>query len=432
MNILSNQTLQNILPALMSLETSYDFPSIFENDPMYARTVCYRSFDLLSSSIVIDFLNGKYPSELLLHMAYILRKVVRRIQTTLDYVVFKKNDLQDQIPYIRLLIEYVDRNKQNLNQTDMSITINDILNLLKGLVDDTILVPTMIEANCPSYTIKWTSMKHLSIDIQRPCIHILHNIARHEQGVKVLNDNNCIAVLKEFKQRILDPNRNNNEDLYVELRLVYCMVLSLVTEPKENREDLTQVRKILDQLMQLAVDAGQSETDKYGGFHVSETIVVLTKLCVHDEILHYVLNESNVKNMEAKSKIEFFCLLLIKFRGALASENDIDQLTLTALFNIIWSISFHDQYIDELKSSSKFLITVKSLANDDGEALVEQYVPKHMSSILKAARGILWNLDEDNPGIRKQSDNIYLIFLYYFRSSKPTNYSAGTQSNSSE
>jgi hypothetical protein len=165
--------------------------------------------------------------------------------------------------------------------------------------------------------------------------------------------------------------------------------------------------------MQLAIDAGQSGNNKYGGFHASEPIVVLTKLCVHDEILHYVLNESPVKNMKTKTKIEFFCQLLIKFRGALASENDLDQLTLTALLNIIWSISFHDQYLEQLKSDSKFLMTVKSLANDDGEAWVEQYVANHMSSISKAASGILWNLDENNPGMIIKLIMIFddLVFL---------------------
>ncbi|CAF1516103.1 unnamed protein product, partial [Rotaria sordida] len=87
----------------------------------------------------------------------------------------------------------------------------------------------------------------------------------------------------------------------------------------------------------------------------------------------------------------------MQFRGALANDDELDQLTLTALMNIIWSISFHDDYVDELKSNAKFLITIKSLVNDDGEAWVEQYVPKHMSSVKKAATGILWNLDENNP-----------------------------------
>ncbi len=399
LNILSDGTFQEIFRRIISAELTIDLSSMFENDPKYARIVCDRSFEILSLPVIIDFLNEKYPSKLFTHIAYVLRLIVYRIQSTIEYITFKKNDLQNQVPILRLLVEYIDRNKQNLDRIDMDTTIDGILKVLWALVDDTILVPTIVETNCATYFVKWISMKDVSMNIQRPCIHLLHNLARHEQGVQALNSVDCINVLKEFKQRILDPNKANNDELYVELRLLYCMVLSLLTEPKENREDLNNLRKVLDRLMQLVIDAGQSDTNKCGGFHVSEPIVVLTKLCVHDEILDYILNEAQVQNMRAKSKIQFFCQLLMKFRGALASENESDQLTLTALFNMIWSISFHDKYIEELKSDSKFLITLKSLANDDGEAWVDQYVPRHMSSIPKAANGILWNLDEDNPGM---------------------------------
>ena len=398
LDVLSNYSFQEILSSLINAEAILDLLSLFANDPNYARTVFNRSFEMLSLPVIKDFLEEKYPTQLFGHAAYVFRVIIHRIQLTAQYITFKKTDLQNQVADLRLIVEYVDKNKQNLSNADMSITIDAIVTFLWTLVDDTILVPKMIETNLPPLAVKWISMTNISMDMQRPCIHIIHNLARHEQGVQALNNINCINVLKEFKQRVLDPNKTNEDELYVELRLLYCMVLSLLTEPKENREDLKNLRKVLDQLLQLLVDAGQAENDKCGEFHVSEPLVVLTKLCVHDEILFYVLNESSVKNMQAKSKVEFFCQLLTKFRGALASDNDLDQLSLTALFNMIWSISFHDQYIEELKSDSKFLVTLKSLANDDGEAWVEQYVPKHMSSISKAANGILWNLDENNPG----------------------------------
>jgi hypothetical protein len=429
LNILSNETFQEIFFALFGVESTIDLSSIFENNPLYARTVFYRSFDFFSLPVIVDFLNGNYPIELFSHIAYVFRVIIYPIQSTIAYVVFKKNDLQNQIPNIRLTMEFIDRNKQNSDQIEMPQTINSILNLVCVLVDDTILVPSMIETNCSNYTLNWISMKELPLDTQRACMYILYNIARHEQGVKVLNDANCISVLREFKKRTLDPNKDNNDDFYVQLRLVYCMILSLLTEPKENREDLNNIKKILDRLMQLAVDAGQSDTNRCNGFHVSEPIVVLTKLCVHDEILTYVLNESSVGNMQAKSKIDFFCQLLMKFRGALASEDELDQLTLTALFNIIWSISFHDQYVEELKSDSKFLITLKSLANDDGEALVEQYVPKQMSSIAKAANGILWNLDENNPGIKNQFMMICLVIFLVILARVPRTTTTALETN---
>jgi hypothetical protein len=399
LHILSDEILHGIFYSLIYAESTIDLFEIFEHNPKYARIVCNRSFDMLSLPVIIDFLNDKYPSELFTHIAYVFRTITHRIQTTIEYVTFTKTDLENQVPSLRLLVEFVDRNKKKLDQIEMNITIDSALNLIWELVDDTNLVPTLLETNCATYFVQWISIKDISMEIQRPCIHILHNLARHEKGVEALNNAKCINALKEFKQRILDPNKTNNDELYVELRLLYCMVISLLTEPKENREDLDNLRKVLDRLMQLVVDAGQSDNNKRGGFNVSEPLVVLTKLSVHDEILHYIINEAQVQNMQAKSKISFFCQLLIKFRGALAGDNNLDQLTLTAVFNMIWSISFHDQYVDELKSDSKFLITVKSLANDGGEALVEQYVPAHMSSIAKAANGILWNLDEDNPGI---------------------------------
>jgi hypothetical protein len=402
LNILSNDSFQLIFSSLIFTGNALDLSSLFANDPHYARTVCFRSFELLSSPVITDFLNEKYPKELSPHISYILRVMINHIQLTLENIVFKKDDFKNQIPILNLLLKYVDNNIQNVDEIHIPMTVQSIFNFLWAFADDTILVPNLIESDCHTFILKWVSIKDLSLKLQHSCMHILHNLARHEQGVKALNEANCINIIKEFKQRILDPNKNNSDDLYKELRLLYSMSLSLLTEPKENREDLDNLRPVLNQLMQLIVDAGQSVNNKYGGFHVSEPIVVLTKLCVHDEILKYVLMESSVKNMQATSKVDLFCQLLMKFRGALASDDELDQLTLTALFNIVWSISFHDDYLEELKSNSKFLITVKSLANDDGEAWVDQYVPRHMSSISKAANGILWNLDENNPGIENE------------------------------
>ncbi|CAF2114923.1 unnamed protein product [Rotaria magnacalcarata] len=395
--IFSNQAFLETFSSLLSIKETLHLESIYENNPDYARTTFYRSFDLLSSPTIIDFLNGKYPDEFSPHISKICCLIIGYIWLIIQYIVIRKDDLQNQVPIIRLLLEYIDRKKQYWNETEMHDTLIYIIGFICTLANETMSVPSMIEAKCSDYILKWISMEDLELEFQRLSLHILHNIARHEKGVDALNSSNCINILKGFQQRVIKPNQDNNDALFAEIQLVYCMTLSLVSEPRENQEDLNSLRKILDQLMQAAVDCGQSVNNKSNGFHVSEPIVVLTKLCIHDDILKYVLTESSVENLKAKSRLQFFCELLFKFRGALASDNELDQLSLTALFNIIWSISFHTEYIEELKSNSKFLITVKSLANDDGEDWVDQYVPKNMASIPKAANGILWNLDENNP-----------------------------------
>ncbi|CAF3377746.1 unnamed protein product [Rotaria socialis] len=395
--IFSNQSFKETFSSLLSIQQTLDLDSTFENNPDYARTVFYRSFDLLSSPSIIDFLNDKYPDEISPYVSIIFRAIIGYIWWIIQYIVFKKDDMQNQVPIVRLLLEYIDRKKQRWNETEIHDILTYILGFICTLANETILIPNMIEAKCSDYILKWISVEDLQLEFKRLSLHILHNIARHENGVDALNSSNCISILKEFQQRVIKPNQDNNDALFADIQLVYCMAFSLVSEPRENQEDLNSLRKILDQLMQAAVDCGQSANNKSNGFHVSEPIVVLTKLCVHDDILKYILTESSVENLKAKSRMQFFCELLFKFRGALASDNDLDQLSLTALFNIIWSISFHTEYIEELKANSKFLMTVKSLANDDGEDLVDQYVPKNMASISKAANGILWNLDENNP-----------------------------------
>ena len=397
-NTLSTELFQQIFVALKNVEKTLNLPMVFDEKPRYARTVCYRSFELLFLPVINEFLHGKSPKALFGHISTVLCEILLRIQSTVEFVVFKKNDFQNQEPILRQLIDFVDKNKEKSTPNRLPATVDGIMNFLVVLADDTILVPNLLEAKCHSFTMKWISIPELSLSIQIPCIYILHNIARHEKGVSALNEENCISLLKEFKRRVIDPNKDQGGDVYNDLRLLYCMVLSLLTEPKESREDLDELRPILDQLMQLAVNAGQSPRDRQGGFHVSEPIVVLTKMCVHDEILKYIMNESQVKGMQAKSKVEFFCQLMMKFRGALASDNDTDQLTLVALFNIVWSISFHAEYADMLRADSKLIMTVKSFAVDECEDMVEQYVPIHMSSIVQAASGILWNLGEDNPG----------------------------------
>ena len=395
LNIFSTKIFQDIFLRLNKLVSSVDLQTIFQNDPTYARTIFYQSFDLLKLSMITDFLQDESSTVLSSHIALILRTIIDRIDSSVGYILFAKNSLEHQLPTIRSLIQYVDRNKHN---SDNSEAVDTILRFVGNLVDNTILVPALIEAGLSDHVLIWISFTDLPMNVIHSCLHIIYDLARHEYGVKTLNDVNCLAILKDFKQRILNPNQDDYSEFYTNLRLLYCMILSSLTEPKENREDLDKLQKTLDLLMQFVVDAGKSDTGQYGGFHVSEPLIVLTKLFVHDEILKYVLNESKVVNMKTNSKLKFICYLTIKFRGALAGTNELDQLTLTALLNLLWSVSFHSEYVDELKSNSKFLLTVKSLANDDGEAWVEQYVPKYMSIVPKAANGILFNLQEFNPG----------------------------------
>ena len=397
LKILSNGSFQQIFCTANSRQFQNDLAQSLEQNSEFAQKVFYESWELLSLPLMIDFLHNIYPREIFSHICVILDTVLVRTLYAAMYIECKSNDLLNQKQTISLLMNYVDENKKTIKEYLTKHIVTKILTLIWNLADNTILIPTLIEINCHTYFLKWLSLTYLPIEIHQMILHILHNIARHDQGVVALNDGNCLSILRYFKQLRMDPNKENQNELYTDLRFIYSMILSYLIEPKDNREDLKDIKNILDRLLQLIIDAGQADNNKNEGFHVSEPLVVLTKLFVHDDILKYVLNESLVVGLQTKTKTEFFIYLLFKFRGALASTNDLDQLTLSALVNLLWSISFHPEYTEELKSNSKFLMTIKSLTNNDGLSWVTQYVPKHMSTIPKAANGILFNLQEANP-----------------------------------
>ncbi|CAF4783901.1 unnamed protein product, partial [Rotaria socialis] len=392
--ILVSDQFQQIFNSIVKAYTSINFPSIFRDDTAYAHDLFFRIFDLLSLPAIMTLLKNQSNDQLMPHVANILRILLLQMQNIAEEILFKKDDLLNRESTVQLLLEYVDMNIFEASN-DIQLTIVEVLGFIWTLVDNTILVPQLLDAKCASFTLKWISMNEVSFTIQLASIRLLYNIARHEKGCAALNEANAILLMQQLKKRTLNPNID--DPTYEDMRLLFSMAIALLTEPKESKSDAKSLGKVLDQLMQLTVNTAQKKNHKYGDFDISEPLVVLTKLFVHDDIMDYIVKDSQVKNMKTSSKIAFFCDLVLQFRGALANDDELDQLTLTALMNIIWSISFHEKYADELKSNAKFLFTIKSLANDDGEAWVEQYVPKHMSSVRKAAAGILWNIDENNP-----------------------------------
>lgn len=404
--IIVSDQFQQIFSSLQKLYSSINFQSIFRDDNMYARDIFFLIFDMMSLPAIKTFLKSQSTEQLMPHVAHVLRVLLLQLQNISEEILFKKGDLLNRESTIQPLLEYVDMNLLETNN-EIELTVAEILGFIWTLVDNTILVPQVLTANCASFTLKWISINEAPFSIQRSSIRLLYNIARHEKGYEELNGANAIALLQQFKKRTLDPSTDDPN--YEDVRLLFSMTIALLTEPKESKSDAKSLGRVLDQLLQLTVNTAQKKNHKYGDFDISEPLVVLTKFFVHDDILHYVVKDCQVKNMKTPSKIAFFCDLVLQFRGALANDDEIDQLTLTALMNIIWSISFHEKYVDELKSNAKFLMTIKSLANDDGEAWVEQYVPKHMSSVKKAAASILWNLDENNPG--KENFSSYCIEL---------------------
>ncbi|CAF0869817.1 unnamed protein product [Didymodactylos carnosus] len=173
------------------------------------------------------------------------------------------------------------------------------------------------------------------------------------------------------------------------------MVVALLLEPEEIKQGEKTTNSILDQIFDLTIAASKTATLRTDNFHISEYLVVLTKLFVNDDVVDYILKHAQVKNfIQSQSRVQFFCNLLVSVT-AYDQSDVLLRLTCITLFNILWSTSFNDKYKTELKENERFVNLVKSTA-DKEDTLVENDFQKHLSSIKKAADGILFNLSLEN------------------------------------
>lgn len=179
--------------------------------------------------------------------------------------------------------------------------------------------------------------------------------------------------------------------------LVCFMAIALLSTPEQLKRDKKGMNVVLNQLLQMTIDATKNNTAHYGlSFHISESLAVLVKLFVVEErTLDYILIHAETEApSDVASTIKLFADLLIFFSDFITSKDPLNQLTCIALSNIIWSISFQPQYQDELKENKELINTIRRLANDGDSQMIDQYKPRSMQSIKKATDGILFNLHE--------------------------------------
>ncbi|CAF1336596.1 unnamed protein product [Didymodactylos carnosus] len=229
---------------------------------------------------------------------------------------------------------------------------------------------------------------------------IVYNTARHYQGAQALRDHQAEDQLAMYKKQVIEKHgKEIDETETVKISLYQSMTTALLLEPEEIKKDERTTNNILDTILDLTIETSQSATLRTDTLlHISELLVVLTKIFVNDDVVDYVLKHAQVKNhILLPSRVQFFCDLLIRTRIDNQSDNLL-QLTCITLFNILWSISFNDKYQTEMKQNELFVSTIKATAEkENNEELFAQYsFQKHLSNIKKAADGILFNLNLKN------------------------------------
>jgi hypothetical protein len=176
------------------------------------------------------------------------------------------------------------------------------------------------------------------------------------------------------------------------------MALALLSTPDQLKRNKKGLNNVLNQLLQLVIDASKGNQYRSDGIHVSEPLCVLVKMFVVEErTLDYVLCHAETEPpSDMLSTIQLFISLFLAFSNAIKSTDRLEQFTLIAILNILWSISFQPNYAQDLIQNSKFIEQIKIFNEDNSEQeIFEQYKPRSMEGIKQAAHGILHNLNID-------------------------------------
>lgn len=213
-------------------------------------------------------------------------------------------------------------------------------------------------------------------------------MSRHDDGIAVLNSLDGITIVKEVQSWTKDP----------EINILCCMILALLTTPEQIKNDRRRMNYALDLLLQKVFRASQSSEWKDEGFHISEPLVVLVKLFNDDRALDYILQHAQVPELEKESTIEFFVKLLLKFERTVSTEKDpLKHLTCIALVNILWSVSFQEQYRSELNENKELMMLLEKFSAGNNSLTSDvEYVPTYLENIQTAAKGIILNVTEQS------------------------------------
>ena len=365
---------------------------VLKNDRDFARQTFFRYLDVLDTPEIRAFLTAESLTSLADSIresnVYILINILWSICETVRFV---DNDIPDQytslLDALRLHIEQKLRSNQSsiLKKSVVKNLHESILKFIWNLSDQSVVVPSLLRAGLGESTMEWWVNPKLTSSERRAMVSIIHNISRHDEGADELNKYSALEILKQWQKE--------DSAGQWEVSLIMTMSLAHLSSPDQIKADPTGTKNMLDQLLQTTINAAEAERYRFNGFHVSEPLSVLVKLFVDDTTIDYVMNHTELTPpIDSTSIINLFAGLMMRLHQTLSTKDRLEQFTFIALCNIIWSISFHETYHAALKDKIELINLIRRLAYDRSLTMVEQYVPRSMLSIKKAADGILFNL----------------------------------------
>lgn len=199
--VLSNYGFYLLTHSITDSQENLDTETYISKNPAVARSIFFNLFDLFLLPGVIDSVQVKPLFEGNIDIRNILGPWVGLLHYAAKYIVFKTNDLEQYVSTVTLLLEYIGRSNDPLMDIETFFLEDYLIYLFVGLTDKVVLIPTLIKAKCAQYALKSIALTDSNPRYQNLLMCMIYNIARHDQGVEVLNDAKTLDIVKNVQNK---------------------------------------------------------------------------------------------------------------------------------------------------------------------------------------------------------------------------------------
>lgn len=355
-----------VLTQVFSIALSKEF---FYRDQVLIRDIFCTCFHILTTYADIFRKNDSN------YIDSNVRLLIKMITSVSSFVSFEKADLtkiEDQHLLIAMR-EHIDHDYQHDNLTD------GIISFIWNLSDRTLLIPVLLNAGYAESVIQWIQTREAKFrddKIDAP-VHILHNLARHDDGIYQLNQHHALDIVDgiDFHSHLTD------NDMTIHLAMIRAL---LSGRDQIQNETKKYPIKVVNMLIQLAIDAAKNERFRSDGSHVSEPLTVLVKLFSNEQIL-----DNSFSNSTIQAFIELFTDILDRFRSQINVDNDpLDNYTCVVIFNLFDLIYQRENYRTSIRTHEPLMKIVKDVVDNELD-YVNVFMPRTMRSVKETAKNIL-------------------------------------------
>lgn len=369
-----------ILTQVFTIVLSKDF---FNKDHALIREIYFACLDILIRYVDIFKENN---SNFIDSNVRLLMKMMTSISSS---VRFQPDDLsqRDEQQLLIVMREHLDKDFTHDNLSD------GIIAFIWNLSDITQLVPVLLKTGYASSVVQWIEnrMEKFREDRLDAPIHILHNLARHDDGIEQLNTFDAMDTIDRIDLKNTFDDEGN--DMTIHIAMIRAL-LSPIEQIKIDRSKYPQ--KTVNMLIELAINAAKADKLRSIGSHVSEPLTALVKLFYNDQIL-----DDSLANQEAESSnnpqsfIDVFAALIMKFYPKIHSDAELlEKYSCVVIFNLFWLISNREKYRQLIGNQNTLLELIQRAATDEQE-FQDIFMPQTLKSIKETAKNILANLNQE-------------------------------------